>query len=156
MKRDAHRKLMRKKMTMVGKRKEWINGYEFGLFTNENITRLMAETMHIKGRILEDVVSPTVHQAALIGGHWSNVRIMETIIWNVPVILGIIKRPDAHILLRQVYGLNGYEYAILHDKSLCKELGRMMKHYNIPLYQVIRFSVFKQSPYENIKTIMII
>ena len=152
--KNAHKLLIRRKMSIVDKKEEWINGYEFGLFSDVRKCRIMAETLHIRGMVISDVVSPFIHQLALIRGYEKNVRAMEKIVWNIPVVRGIMNRPDGYILMLEEYGLNGYEYTLLHDKSLSNEIGRMIKYHQIPLHKVIRYCVFKQSPQSNIKALM--
>ena len=153
-KADAHVKLMERKCTHVNRIKEWINGYEFGLFMSTNVATVMAETLHIHGMIMEDVVSPYIHQLAFTRGYVENVRCMQRIVWNVDVVRGLIRRPDAYSLLSVAYGTNGYEYALLYDLHLCKEISKLLNHYEMPVSSVIRYRVFKQSPKQNIKAIL--
>lgn len=153
-KKDAHALLMRRKMTLVYNKEEWINGYEFGLFTGENNSRIMAETLHVHGMIMSDVVSPVIHQLALVRGYEKSVRAMERFVWNMPVIRGIHIRPDGYILMTESHGLNAYEYTLLNDTFMSGEIGRMLKYHQIPLYRVVRYSVFKKSPPANIKALM--
>ena len=153
-KKEAHAILMRKKMTKVGKKKEWINGYEFGLFTGEKNARIMAETLHIHGMIMSDVVSPVIHQLALLRGYEKSVRAMERFRWNMPAIRGIFNRPDGYILMLEGHGLNAYEYTLLHDTFMSGKVGHMIKYHQIPLYKVVRYCVFKKSPPANIKALM--
>ena len=153
-KSDAHSKLMEKRCTRVNNIKEWINGYEFGLFMSTNIATVMAETLHIHGMIMPDAVSQHIHQLALIRGYVENVRCMECIIWNTSVLRGIIKRPDAYSLLLREHGTNGYEYALLCDLHMCTEIACLLKHYDVPVTSVIRYHVFKQSPKRNIKALL--
>lgn len=153
-KADAHTKLMEKKCTNVNQNSEWINGYEFGLFMSTNVATVMAETLHIHGMVMEDTVSPYIHQLAFIRGYVENVKCMQRIVWNVDVLRGIIRRPDAYSLLLETYGINGYEYALMHDLDLSKEIGKMLKHYEVPISSVVRYCVFKQSPKCNIKAIL--
>jgi len=150
----AHKLLMQRKMTRVYKKEEWINGYEFGLFTDEKKTRIMGETLHLHGMIMSDAVSPFIHQLALVRGYVQNVNAMERFVWNMPVIRSIIRRPDGYILMTESHSLNAYEYTLLHDRSMSAEIGRMIKHHHIPLYRVIRYGVFKKSPPANIKALM--
>ena len=117
-KADAHDRLMERRCTRVHTDRMWINGYEYGLFMTPNDATVMGETMRIRGFIMEDVVTPFVHQLALSYGHAENILCMERIVWNVQVLRGIMTRPDAHFLLLHEYGLYGYEYTILHDLSL--------------------------------------
>jgi len=153
-KADAHTFLMQKRCTNVNRTKEWINGYEFGLFMSTNVATIMAETLHIHGMTMDDTVSPHIHQLALIRGYVENVRCMQRIVWNVDVLRGLIMRPDAYSLLLKPYGTNGYEYALMHDLHLCEEISKMLKHYEMPVHSVIRYCVFKQSPKSNIKAIL--
>lgn len=153
---NAHEQLMQRKMARVYKKKEWINAYEFGLFTDESTTRLMGETLHIHGMVMSDVVAPFIHQLACVRGYEKNVRAMERFVWNIPVVRGIIRRPDSYILMTEEYGLNAYEYTILHDRFMSGEIGRMMKYHRIPIYKVIRYDVFKKSPQANIKALLTI
>ena len=152
-KADAHDRLMERRCTRVHTDRMWINGYEYGLFMTPNDATVMGETMRIRGFIMEDVVTPFVHQLALSYGHAENILCMERIVWNVQVLRGIMTRPDAHFLLLHEYGLNGYEYTILHDTAMCTTLGGLMRAYNIHIHKVIRFSVFRQSFVENIKAL---
>lgn len=153
-KKEAHEMLMRRKMTLVYKKKEWINGYEFGLFTGEKNARILAETLHIHGMIMTDVVSPFIHHLALIRGYEKSVRAMEGFRWNMPVIRGIFKRPDGYMLMTEGRGLNAYEYTLLNDTFMSGEIGCMLKYHQIPLYKVVRYCVFKKSPPANIKALM--
>ena len=153
-KKDAHSRLMKRKMTLVQKKKEWINGYEFGLFTGEKNSRIMGETLHTHGMIMSDVVSPDIHQIALLCGYEKSVRAMERFVWNMPVIRGIFNRPDAYIMMTENHGVNAYEYTLLHDTYMSGEIGRMIKTHQIPIHMVIRYCVFKKSPPANIKALM--
>ena len=150
---DAHGKLMERRCTRVHNDKMWVNGYEYGLFMTPNDAEVMAETLHINGFILEDVVSEFMYDLAFSYGHAENICCMETFVWNVQVLRGILRRPDAYILLLNNNGINGYEYALLHDEYICKWIGRLMRRHDIPLHRVIRFSVFRQSFTENIKAL---
>ena len=153
---DAHMKLMEKKHTAVHSDRLWVNGYEFGLFMTPNDATVMAETMHIHGCILEDVVSPFLYEIAISYGQTENITCMERIVWNVQVVRGIIERPDAHILLLQEYGVNGYEFTLLNDEFMCSVIGRLLQRNRIPIYLVIRYFVFQQSFLDNIKGLFII
>lgn len=153
-KKEAHALLMRRKMTLVYKKEEWINGYEFGLFTGVNNARVMAEMLHTHGMIMSDVVSPVIHQLALLRGYEKSVRAMERFVWNMPVIRGIFDRPDGYILMTERHGLNAYEYTLLHDTFMSGEIGRMIKYHQIPLYMLVRYCVFTKSPPANIKALM--
>lgn len=152
---DAHEKLMRKKLTKVLRSEQWINGYEFGLFAHKREAIMLGETMHIQGLIIDDVVSPFVYELALSHGHAENIRCMEHIRWNVQILEGIVRRPDAFILLRGMHAVNGYEYALLYDTHLSKIVGQIMRYRRIPFSSVIRYSVFQQSPTNNIKAMMV-
>lgn len=153
-KKNAHELLLRRKMTIVERKKEWINGYEFGLFTDERKCRMMGEIMQIHGMIISDVVSPLIHHLALLRGYLRNAKAMEKFVWNMPVIRGIINRPDGYILMAESYGLNAYEYTVLHDTFMSGEIGHMLRYHRVPVHKVIRYSVFKQSPPPNIKALM--
>lgn len=150
---DAHDRLMERRCTRIHNDRMWINGYEFGLFMTPNDATVMGETMHIRGFILEDVVSAFMHELALTYGHAENVLCMQRLVWNVQVLRGILKRPDAHILLLNEYGVNGYEYAMLHDEHMCKMIGCIIQKHRLQISDVIRFSVFRQSFPENIKAL---
>ena len=150
---DAHARLMDRKCTLVHNNRMWLNGYEYGLFMTPNDATVMGETLHINGLIIDDVVSIFMYDLALTYGHAENILCMERIVWNVQVLRGILKRPDAHVLLLHEYGLNGYEYAILHDEHICKLISFVLQERKIPIHKVIRFSVFRQSFVENIKAI---
>ena len=131
----------------------WVNGYEYGLFMTPKDATLLGETLHINGFILQDVVSAFMYEIALSYGHAENILCMETFKWNVQVLRGILRRPDAYILLLSGNDINGYEYAILHDEYLCKMIGNLLREHNIGIYKVIRFSIFRQSFKENIKAL---
>lgn len=150
---DAHDRLMERRCTRVHNDKIWVNGYEYGLFMTPNDATVMGETLHINGFIMEDVVSPFLYQLAMSYGHAENVCCMEQIVWNVQVLRGVLKRPDAYILLLNEYGINGYEYALMHDEYMCTMIGSIMQQYKIHIHKVIRFSVFRQAFQENIKAL---
>ena len=150
---DAHERLMERKCTRVHHDKMWINGYEYGLFMTPKVSSAMSETLHINGFILEDVVSEFMYELALSYGHAENILCMEMFNWNVQVLRGILRRPDAYILLLNENGINGYEYALLHDVYLCKLIGNILQDNQIPIHKVIRFSIFRQSFIENIKAL---
>ena len=150
---DAHIRLMDRKCTLVHNNRMWLNGYEYGLFMSPNDATVMGETLHINGFVLDDVVSSFMYELALSYGHAENILCMERIVWNVQVLRGILRRPDAHILLLNEYGLNGYEYAILHDEHICRLISFILREKKIPIHEVIRYSVFRQSFVENIKAI---
>ena len=150
---DAHERLTERRCTRVHNDKIWINGYEYGLFMSPKEASLMGETLHINGFILEDVVSEFMYDLAFSYGHAENICCMETFVWNVQVLRGILRRPDAYILLLNENGINGYEYAVLHDEYLCKIIGNILRENKIPIYKVIRFSIFRQSFNENIKAL---
>ena len=153
-KKNAHALLMQRKMSRVYKKEEWINGYEFGLFTNEKICRIMGETLHVHGMTITDAVAPFIHQLAIIRGYAKNAIAMERFVWNIPVIRGIYRRPDGYILMTERYGLNAYEYCLLQDRFMSGEIGRIIKHHQIPIHTLIRYCVFKKSPPANIKALM--
>ena len=150
---DAHIRLMDRKCTLVHNNRMWLNGYEYGLFMTPNDATVMGETLHINGFIIDDVISSFMYELALSYGHAENILCMERIVWNVQVLRGILRRPDAHILLIHEYGLNGYEYAILHDEHICRLISFILREKKIAIHEVIRFSVFRQSFVENIKAI---
>ena len=150
---DAHIRLMDRKCTLVHNNRMWLNGYEYGLFMTPNDATVMGETLHINGFILDDVVSSFMYELAISYGHAENILCMERFVWNVQVLRGILRRPDAHILLLNEYGLNGYEYAILHDEHICRLISFILQEKRIPIHEVIRYSVFRQSFVENIKAI---
>lgn len=131
----------------------WINGYEYGLFMTPNDATIMAETLHIRGFIMKDVISAFLYEMALSYGQAENVLCMERIVWNVQVLRGILQRNDAHVLLLNEYGVNGYEYGLLHDEYMCKMIGYLMQKHRIHISDVIRFSVFRQSFLDNIKAL---
>lgn len=150
---DAHIRLMDRRCTRVHNNRMWLNGYEYGLFMTPNDATVMGETLHTNGFIIDDVVSSVIYEIALTYGYAENILCMGRIVWNVQVLKGILRRPDAHILLLHNYGLNGYEYAILHDEYICKLIASMLRENNIPIHKVIRYSVFRQSFVENIKAL---
>lgn len=150
---DAHIRLMDRKCTLVHNNRMWLNGYEYGLFMSPNDATVMGETLHINGFILDDVVSSFMYELAISYGHAENILCMERFVWNVQVLRGILRRPDAHILLIHEYGLNGYEYAILHDEHICRLISFILQEKKIPIHKVIRYYVFRQSFVENIKAI---
>ncbi len=150
---DAHNILLERRCTTIHSDRMWINGYEYGLFMTANDASVMGETMHISGFILEDVISPFMYDLALSYGHAENIECMERFVWNVQVVRGIMKRPDAHILLLNQNGLNGYEYILLYDLSMCRILGHLIRRNHIRIHKVIRFSVFRQTFTENIKAL---
>ena len=150
---DAHEILMERRCTTVHNDRMWINGYEYGLFMTPNDASVMGETIHVRGFVLDDVVSPFMYELALSYGHAENVLCMDRLVWNVQVVRGIMTRPDAHILLMNEYGLNGYEYILLHDLATCRILGHLIRRNKIRIYKVIRFSVFRQTFAENIKAL---
>jgi len=150
---DAHDRLMERRCTLVHNDRMWVNGYEYGLFMTPNDATVMAETMHIRGFVMEDVVSTFMYQLAISFGHAENVLCMERMVWNVQVIRGILRRPDAYILLMNEYGVNGYEYVMLHDEHMCTMIGNLIHEHRIPIHKVIRFSVFSQCFPDNIKAL---
>lgn len=151
---SAHRQLLTRKMTLVSGREEWVNGYEFGLFMSEDMCLLLAETMHLQGFLIDDVVSPFIQHLALRRGYAQHVRNLRDIQWSVPIIKGLMRRPDIHMLLRERSGiLNGYEHAVFHDYELSQEIGRMIRHQDMCIHQCIRFQVFKQSPLMNVRAL---
>lgn len=150
---DAHDRLMERRCTRVHTDKMWVNGYEYGLFMTPKVATMMGETLHVNGFIMEDAVSPFIHHLALTYGHAENVLCMGHIRWNIQVVRGILKRPDAHILLLSEHGVNGYEYVLLHDITLCNMIGQFIRNNSLCIYKVVRFSVFRQSFQENIKAL---
>ena len=155
-KADAHRRLLERKITLVSGCKEWLNGYEYGVFMEEDTCLLLAETMQIQGFLLDDVVSPFVVHTAHVLGYRKQILNMKNIHWSVPVIKGLMRRPDIHFLLANRYGsFNGYEYALLHDFELSVNIGCLIRHNDMMINKCIRYSVFKQSPKQNIKAIML-
>jgi len=150
---DAHERLIERRCTRVHKDRMWINGYEYGLFMTPNDASIMGETLHVNGFIMEDAVSSFIHHLALTYGHAENILCMKHIVWNIQVVQGILKRPDAHMILMSEDILNGYEYVVLHDVTLCNMIGHLIRKNSIPISKVIRFSVFRQSFPENIKAL---
>lgn len=144
---------MERRCTLVHNDRMWVNGYEYGLFMTPNDATVMGETMHVRGIMAADVISDFVYELALSYGHAENILCIERIVWNVQVLRGVMRRKDAHLLLLQEYGVNGYEYTMLHDVGMCVMLGNLMRKYNIDIHRVIRFSVFRQSFVENIKAL---
>ena len=153
---NAHRRLLKRKMTLVSGREEWVNGYEFGLFMSEDMCLLLAETMQTQGFLIDDVVSVFIQHLALDRGYVQHVRNLRDIRWSVPVIKGLMRRPDIHTLLREKTGnWNGYEYALYHDYELSQEIGCLIRHQGACVHQCISFRIFKGSPLNNVRALFV-
>ncbi len=155
-KTDAHDQLMRLQQTVVSGTDTWLNGYEYGLFMSTNDATIMGEMLHIHGLILEDVVNCSYVELAVRRGYRENVVCMKHIVWNVQVLRGILKRNDACELLMSRHGLNGYEYAFMHDEHLSKEVGKLMKANDLSISSVVRYRVFLKLQTQNIKALFLL
>ena len=151
---NAHSLFMKRKRCLVSGQEEWINGYEYGLFMPLEVVRSMTRIMHSEGMLIDDVVSPFMYHVAVVSGNIQNVRCMEEVIWSVSVLYGLICRPDSYKLLAHRNVFNGYEFALLHDIVLSREIGYIIRHYDLLIHKVIAFRVFTKSPVENIKAML--
>ena len=151
---DAHERLTERRMTLVSGREEWVNGYEYGMFMSPDTCLLLAETMQLHGFIMDDVVSPFIQHLACVRGFREQITNMRSLCWSVPVIKGLLRRPDIHMLLAEKTGfLNGYEYALLNDYELSVEIGFMIRHHEILIHECISYEIFKMSPPNNAKAL---
>lgn len=155
-KADAHSQLMHLQRTVVSGKDTWLNGYEYGLFMTQNDATVMGETLHINGLILEDVVNRSYIELAAQRGYTDNVECMGRIVWNVQVLRGLLKRKDAYKLLTVRYGLNGYEYALMHDEHLSREIGKLIVDKDIAIRSVVRYGVFIKVKTQNIKALFLL
>lgn len=154
-KANAHDQLMRLQQAVVGGTDTWLNGYEYGLFMSTNDATIMGEMLHIHGLILEDVVNRSYVELAVRRGYKENVVCMDRIVWNVQVLRGLLKRNDAYKLLMVEYGLNGYEYALMHDEHLSREIGKLIVEKDITIRSVVRYRVFLKLQAQNIKALFL-
>ena len=155
-KADAHDHLMRLQKTVVSGGDAWLNGYEYGLFMSTNDATIMGEMLHIHGLILEDVVNYSYVDLAMRRGYNENVVCMKRIVWNIPVLRGILKRNDACDLLMCCHGLNGYEYALMYDKCLSREVGKIMKVNHMGISSAVRYKIFLKIKTQNIKALFLL
>ena len=155
-KADAHHQLMHLQQTVVNGKDTWLNGYEYGLFMTPNDATVMGETLHVNGLILEDVVNCSYIELAVRRGYKENVECMDRIVWNVQVLRGLLKRKDAYKLLMLRYGLNGYEYALMHDEHLSREIGKLIVEKDITIRSVVRYRVFLKLQSQNIKALFLL
>ena len=155
-KADAHAELMRLQQTVVSGRDTWINGYEYGLFMSPNDATVMGETLHINGLLMEDVVAPSYVLLAKSRGYIENILCMKRIVWNVQVLRGIMRRKDAYKVLMTRYGLNGYEYALMHDEHLSREIGKLIFEKDVTVRSVVRYGVFIKVNKQNIKAMFLL
>ena len=128
----------------------YINGFEYGLFTTKQICKRLSVALHSMGFIGRDMITPFIMYLASARGFEDNYIELVQIKWSKNVILGLLKRPDARQLLACRNNINGYEFA-LSNKQLSKEIGLLIFEEQVKISEVIRFSIFKSSPPDNIK-----
>lgn len=155
-KSDAHKQLMCLRTAVVCGKERWLNGYEYGLFMTTDDATIMGETLHINSLLLEDVVTRSYIELAVRRGYVENVRCMKRIVWNVQVLRGLMARSDAYTILMDRCGLNGYEYALMHDEHMSREIGKLIKVYNMKICSLVRYSVFKKVKVQNIKALFLL
>ena len=106
--------------------------------------------LHSMGFITTDVITPFISYLAAVKGFSEQARLLATIIWSKPVLLGLLKRPDAHLLLQKKNTVTGYEFA-LHDKSLVGQVGQLILEEQVKISDVIRFNEFIVAPQQHIR-----
>ena len=143
--------LCEKKICRISDDKEYyVNAFEYGLFsTLKDCTRL-SNALHTLGFISSDMVTPFIVHAAASNGYEDHYIELVKIYWSKEVLLGLMKRPDAGMMLTFVNKINGYEFA-LTDKQLSRKVGKLIFDEDIRLSNVIHYEVFKNAPCEHIK-----
>ena len=98
---EAHLLLSRVKATEIGDKMIWVNGYEYGLFGQASTCVLLAKTMQGQGRVFDNMVRPSIVDLAKKHNKTDQIRIMKVIYWDLDIIRAMLKRCDAHKILKQ-------------------------------------------------------
>ena len=143
--------LLEKRIVCIFENEEYMNGYEYGIFTNIELCYRLAACMHAQGFLISDTVTPFVMNLAMISDNVHNYAALGKIKWNEKTFQGIMKRPDrADLLLRQDYDINGFEFGI---RFLPKFIGKIIQNYGYKISDVISYDQFKNC--ERIKDIFV-
>ena len=149
---EAHLLLSRVKATKIGDKMIWVNGYEYGLFGQASTCVLLAKTMQVQGRVFDNMVRSSIVDIAKKHNKTDQIRIMKVIYWDLDIIRAMLKRGDAHKILKQGE-YNAYEMALYEDKYLSSQIGRVIKSNDIKISDIIKHKVFVSSPIENINAL---
>lgn len=130
----------------------WVNGYEYGLFGQASTCVLLAKTMQVQGKVFDNMVRSSIVDLAKKHNKADQIRIMKVIYWDLDIIRAMLKRCDAHKILRQGE-YNAYEMALYEDKYLSSQIGRLIKSNDTKISDIIKHKVFVSSPIENINAL---
>ena len=98
------------------------------------------------------MVRPSIVDLAKKHNKTDQIRIMKVIYWDLDIIRAMLKRCDAHKILKQG-DYNAYEMALYEDKYLSSQVGRVVKSNDIKISDIIKHKVFVSSPIENINAL---
>lgn len=120
----------------------YMNAYEYGLFTNQDLCFNLSNCMHSEGFIVNDTITPYTMHLAMISNNIHNYAALSRIKWNEKTFAGLLKRPDGvELLLRSDYCINGFEFGIT---KMPKLVGTIIKQHNLKIGEVIRYKYFKK------------
>tara|TARA_Y100001958_G_C21162547_1_gene496092 strand:- start:270 stop:605 length:336 start_codon:yes stop_codon:yes gene_type:complete len=106
--------------------------------------------MQCHGKVYENMVRPNVQLLALEKGKVAQIRIMQTMYWDLDSVRAFLKRDDAHFhLIQGEY--NGYEAGLLEDKETSRELGSIGRFYSKAISEIVSLDVLKKCPKDNIR-----
>lgn len=128
----------------------WMNAYEFGLFGKPSTCVLLAKTMQCAGKVYENMVRPSVQLLAKRKDRRAQIRIMQTMYWDLDIVRAFIKRSDAHFYLVQGE-YNGYEVGLFEDIDTSRALGHIGRFFSSNIADLISLDILKQCPKDNIR-----
>ena len=144
-------RLLEKRVASVCDKNQYINAYEYALFTDVDTCQHLSKCLHAHGLTINDVITPYYAELALINDNLHNYAALAKIKWNTKTFRGVLKRPDAiQLLRRKDYDMNGFEFGIT---IMPKTIGTLISKHKINIADVIRFTHFKKC--ESIKQLFI-
>lgn len=139
--------LQKKKLSNINKETYWVNGYEFGLFCAPSTCVLLAKTMQVKGKAFEEMIAPLIQ---LLAKDNAQLRIMQTMYWDLDTVRAFASRQDGHFFLKQG-DFNGYELGLVEDEAISRRLGVLARYYTTCIADVVHIQYFKAAPLKHIK-----
>lgn len=146
-------KLCEKRLCVIYGKEYYLSAFEYGLFSTPEMCARLSFALHSMGFISSDMVTPFMSYLAAVKGFSRQSRQLATIVWSKPVILGLLKRPDAYQILKCRNTVTGYEFA-LHDKHLVRKVGELIMEENLRISDVICFAEFRAAPPEHIRQLL--
>lgn len=135
-------RLLEKRMCFIKNSQQYINAYEYSLFTTVNFCHMLSSCMHSSGFIFKDVVTPFIAELAIISDNVHNYAALAKIKWNKKTFAGILRRPDCIQLLHRCdYDVNGFEFGITF---MPRSVGTLIFRYKLCIANVIRYEKFKK------------